>query len=76
VFRLICTVLNFSSEEANLKEMMSCMPATADQKKKKKKRKIGDEWDNHVTVMRNHIDMVSVILFSPCFLEGMAGISP
>ena len=45
------------------------MPATAD-------KKLGDEWDNHVTVMRNHKDMVSVILFSPCFLEGMAGISP
>jgi hypothetical protein len=59
-----------SSEEANLKEMMTCMPATAD------KKKLGDEWDKHVTVMRNHIDMVSVILFSPCFLEGMAGISP
>ena len=49
--------------------MTTCMPATAD-------KKLGDEWDNHVTVMRNHKDMVSVILFSPCFLEGMAGISP
>jgi len=49
---------------------MTCIPATAD------KKKLDDEWDNHVTVMRNHIDMVSVILFSPCFLEGMAGISP
>lgn len=47
------------------------MPATAD-----KKKKLGDEWDSRVTVMRNHIDMVRVILFSPCFLEGMAGISP
>jgi hypothetical protein len=40
-----------------------------------RRKKLGDEWDNHVTVMRNHIDMVSVILFSPCFLKGMAGIS-
>jgi len=41
-----------------------------------RQKNLGDEWDNHVTVTRNHIDMVSVILFSPCFLEGMAGISP
>jgi hypothetical protein len=45
------------------------MPATAD-------KSYGNEWAYHVCVMWYDIDMVSVILFSACFLEGMAGISP